>query len=204
MFEDKYVLTVDDSDTIRTYLRNVLTPLGASVEGAATGQEGLEKCAERRYDLILLDLLLPDLDGIEVLKRIRKTNDTSSIAMVTGHGGIKSAIAAVQLGADGYIQKQDLTSTIRDHTGFLYALEQALDHRAGIVAQKQLEQVRADFYSMVTHDLRNPTCTILVAVQMLANSKAGTFTAQEQEFVSIIHNSADRLIHLINSIFSIT
>ena len=95
MFKDKYVLIVDDSETIRAYLGNVITPLGATVDGAATGREGLDKCAGRQFYLILLDLLLPGMDGIEVLKAIRETSDTSSIVMVTRHCGVKSAIAAV-------------------------------------------------------------------------------------------------------------
>lgn len=198
MLKDKYVLTVDDSDTIRTYLRNIFVQKGANVDGAATGQEGLKMCAARRYDLILLDLLLPDLDGIEVLKNIRSTNDFSTIVMITGHGGVKSAIAAVQLGADGYIEKQDITATIHDHVEFLYALEQAIHQRAGIVAHKQLQQVRADFYSMVTHDLRNPTTLILMAGEMLNDGSAEPLMPKQKEFVALINEAANRLIHLIN------
>jgi signal transduction histidine kinase len=198
MLKDKYVLTVDDSDTIRTYLRNLFIQQGAIVDGAATGQEGLKMCALRQYDLILLDLLLPDMDGIELLKNIRATNDFSTIVMITGHGGVKSAIAAVQLGADGYIEKQDITATIRDHAEFLYALEQASSQRAGLAAQKQLEQVRADFYSMVTHDLRNPTTLILMAGEMLFDGSAEPLTAKQKEFVTLINDAANRLILLIN------
>jgi DNA-binding NtrC family response regulator len=176
-FKGKRVLTIDDAETIRTYLRNVLASKGAVVDGAATGQEGLAMCARQTYDLILLDLLLPDVDGIEVLKTIRAADNTSTIVMVTGHGGIRSAIAALQMGADGYIEKQDITSTARDHIEFLYALMQAIDHRAGIVAQGQLEKIRADFYSMVTHDLRSPSSVILTSVQMLTDNLGEPLTA---------------------------
>ncbi len=197
MLNAQCVLTIDDSDTIRAYLRNVLTPLVVTVEGAATGQEGLKKCAEGQYDLVLLDLMLPDIDGIAVLEQIREKNDESTVVMLTSHGGIKSAIAAVQRGADGYIQKQDITAS-SDHAEFLYALEQAASHRAGIMAQKQLEQVRADFYSMVTHDLRNPTSLILNATEMLVGDGIGSLTSEQQELVSIVQGSADKLSRLIN------
>ena len=179
MLKDKHILIIDDSDTIRTYLQTVLTQKGAkAVDGAVTGQEGLAMCAERNYDLVLLDLFLPDTDGIEVLKNIRTANDTSTVVVITGYGGIKSAIAAVQMGADGYIEKQDITSTARDHIDFLYALDQAMEHRAGLIAQKQLEQIRADFYAMVTHDLRNPTSLILMAADMLRQRKPGTISTR--------------------------
>ena len=196
MFENKRVLIIDDADTIRTYLRNVLAPKNASVDGAATGQDGIRKCSEHHYDLILLDLLMPDMDGIEVLQQIRAKNDTSTIVMITGHGGIKSAIAAVQLGADGYIEKQDITSTIRDHVEFLYALEQAMDHRAGIVAQKQLERIRADLYSMITHDLRNPATLIVMAANMLTETTSESLSTRQRELVEMIEGAANQLMHL--------
>ena len=197
MLSDKRILIIDDSDTIRTYLQNVLSQKNAyQVDGAATGQEGLAKCAAQLYDLILLDLFLPDTDGIEMLKQIRTTNETSTIVMITGYGGIKSAITAVQMGADGYIEKQNITSTLKDHVEFLYALEQAMDHRAGLAAQKQLELIRADFYAMVTHDLRNPTGLILMATDMLLNEDPEPL--QHEQLILMIEEAAQRLIRLIN------
>lgn len=196
MFEHKSVLIIDDSDTVRTYLKNVLAPKGAVVEGAATGHEGLELCAQRAFDLILLDLIMPDSDGIEVLKAIRTKNDTSTVVMITGHGGIRSAIAAVQLGADGYIQKQDITATLQDHVEFLYALGQAMEHRAGIVAQKQLDQIRADFYSMITHDLRTPTTQIMMASGTLIDDATEPLTPRQKELVVMIFEAAERMMRL--------
>jgi two-component system, sensor histidine kinase and response regulator len=197
MLSDRNILIIDDSDTIRMYLRNVLSQKNAQrVDGAATGQEGLSKAAAQSYDLILLDLLLPDMDGIEVLKQIRAENDETTIVMITSYGGIKSAITAVQMGADGYIEKQNITSTLKDHVEFLYALDQAMEHRAGLAAQKQLEQIRADFYAMVTHDLRNPTALILMATDMLINDE--TEPHQRQEMFLMIDDAAQRLFRLIN------
>jgi signal transduction histidine kinase/HPt (histidine-containing phosphotransfer) domain-containing protein len=198
MLHNKHVLIIDDADTIRTYLHSVLTQKGAVVDGASTGQEGLAKCAEKTYDLILLDLFLPDTDGIEVLKNIRMTNDTSTIVMITGFGGIGSAITAVQLGADGYIEKQNITSTHRDHVEFVYCLDQAMEHRAGLVAQKQLDQIRADFYAMVTHDLRNPVTQILMAGTMLIDGSVVPLTPPQHELVMMVNMAAERLLYLTN------
>jgi signal transduction histidine kinase/HPt (histidine-containing phosphotransfer) domain-containing protein len=197
MFKNKSILIIDDSETIHTYLGNVLKTKGAvDVDGAATGQAGLEKCAHHAYDLILLDLIMPDMDGIEVLQRIRATNDTSTVVVITGHGGIKSAIAASHFGADGYIEKQDITVTRRDHMDFMYALEQAIEHRAGLVAQKQLEQVRAEFYSIVAHDMRNPATLIAMASDMLTDGSVEPLTPRQNELVTLIGEATDRLLRL--------
>jgi len=198
MLKDKHILVVDDSAAIRSYLGAILTPQCAGLDVAATGREGLEMCiGDERYDLVLLDLLLPDMNGIEVLEYIREEDDETALVILTGTGGVKSAIAAVQSGADAYVEKQDMAMG-SDLTGFFYILERALEHRAGLVAQKQLEQVKADFYSMVTHDLRNPVSGILTAIQVLSDGEFGPLTSEQAEIFRIIQQSASRMHRLIN------
>ncbi len=198
MIKDKHILAVDDSAAIREYLHTILTPHCAGVDIASTGREGLEMCTgDEGYDLILLDLILPDMNGIEVLERIREEDGETTVVILTGVGGVKSAIAAVQHGADAYIEKQDI-AVGSDLTEFFYVLERALEHRAGLVAQKQLEQVKADFYSMVTHDLRSPTSNILIAIQMLLQDAGEPLTPEQAEFLGLIQRSADKMLELIN------
>ena len=184
MFEGKRVLTVDDSATIRVFLHTLLQARGAQVEEAANGQQAVALWdAGHQYDLVILDLLLPDTDGIKLLQRLREHDDESAVVMLTGMGGIKSATAAVQKGADGYIEKQDL-SVGGDSTEFFYALEQAMDRRDGIVAQKQLQQVKADFYSMVTHDLR--MCEFTDRVLMMKDGKLTRVYTGHAEIMELV------------------
>jgi signal transduction histidine kinase len=179
-------------------LSSLLSAHGAQVLEAENGREAMALCdSDRKFDLIILDLLLPDVDGIQVLKYIRERDDESAIVMLTGMGGIKSAIAAVQQGADGYIEKRDL-SVGGDFTEFFYALQQALQHRAGLVAQKQLHKVRADFYSMVTHDLRNPASAAVLAIKLLLEGQSGSLTDEQRELLTLADSSAHQLLSLIN------
>lgn len=199
MLKAKHVLLVDDSSTIRMFLRAVLTQQGAMVQEAEFGEEAMHllQITDPPYHLILLDLILPDLDGIEVLRRLRATNETSTVVVLTGMGGIKSATAAVREGADGYMEKQDLAIG-SDHTEFFYALEQAMEHRAGLVAQRQLQQFKTDFYSMITHDLRNPAGSTLLALQLLTWDEVANFTASQQELLSLAMQAAQQLNNLTN------
>ena len=196
-FADARILTVDDSRAVRVFLWEILTRHGARVDEAANGTEALERAASGGYDLILLDLILPDVDGIEVLRRIRECDDETPIVMLTGAGGVASATAAVREGADGYIEKQHLDAG-GDDTSFLHALQQAVEHRAGIVAQKELQQLRADFYSMVTHDLRNPAGNVWGIIRMLLSGKAGPLTPQQTQLLGIAQSSSSKLVGLIN------
>jgi len=134
MLADKRVLVVDDSSVVRGFLKKLLTIGGAQVDEDTDGQERLARArAGTPYDLILLDLAMPDMDGIEVLKQIRIENDTTAIVMVAGVGRVKSAVAAVREGADGYIEEQDISAS-DDRIEFQFGLEQAIKHRAGLVA----------------------------------------------------------------------
>jgi signal transduction histidine kinase len=198
MFENKRILTVDDSATIRIFLRNLLQARGAVVEEASSGEEAIALWRSgKEYDLVILDLLLPDSDGISLLQFLRQTNDKSAVVMLTGMGGIKSAMAAVQQGADGYLEKKDL-SVGGDSAEFFYALEQAMDRRDGIVAQKQLQQVKADFYSMVTHDLRNPAGVITLSLSMLLDEGAGPLAPDQHELVRMAQAASNKMLGLIN------
>lgn len=180
------------------FLRAVLSHAGALVTEVESGEEALARLQDDTPpDLILLDLILPDIDGIEVLHRLRTRNDASAVVVLTGMGGIKSATAAVREGADGYMEKQDLALG-GDHAEFFYALEQALEHRAGLVAQRQLQQFKTDFYSMITHDLRNPAGGALLALQLLSWEDSNNLTASQKELISLATQAAQQLNNLIN------
>lgn len=193
----KRVLTVDDSSTIRTFIRGILGAYGARVDEAETGAAGLEHARSGDYDLILLDLVLPDMDGISVLREIRQTTERSAIVMLTGVGGVKSAIASVHAGADGFIQKEDIS--LSDNLDeFIYHLEQAMKRRAGLVAEKELERMRRDFYAMVTHDLRSPATTASLALEVLQELLVDAEAPEVVELVETMQESIDRLLNLIN------
>ncbi len=198
MLEGRRILAIDDDALVREYLRIVLSRHHAEVTVAATGKEGLDRCAAPdSFDLILLDLVLPDLDGVEVLKRIREHDQKVTIVILTAAGNVRVALDATRHGADAYVRKQNLALG-SDPAELIYNLEQAGERRAGLVAQQQLEQMRADLYAIITHDLRNPTSCIQTSAEMLLNGDYGPLTSDQTELVEIIANSAVKMSTLIN------
>ncbi|MDB4916655.1 MAG: response regulator receiver sensor signal transduction histidine kinase [Gemmatimonadetes bacterium] len=192
------VLTVDDSRAIRAFLQELLEPHVQAVMVAADGAETRAMFGKGGiFDLVLLDLILPDADGMDLLRELRAIDADCAIVMITGAGGVHSATAAVLEGADGYIEKQHLT-TAGENAQFFYALAQAVEHRAGVVASRRLESMKADFYSMVTHDLRNPAGNVLVALKMLLSGKAGPLEPRQTSLAQLAMRSAEKFVTLIN------
>jgi DNA-binding NtrC family response regulator len=99
------ILIIDDEAAIRESLQTLLEMENYSVDCAATGEEGLNRIAERPFDLVLLDFALPDKNGLEVLREIRERDSELSIIMITAYGTVENAVLAIQAGATNFIQK---------------------------------------------------------------------------------------------------
>src|SRR6202142_4399518 len=99
------VLIIDDEAAIRESLETLLELEGYGVESAASGEEGLARIGERSFDLVLLDLALPDRNGLDLLADIHLQDPGLSIIMVTAYGTVENAVKAMQAGAANFVQK---------------------------------------------------------------------------------------------------
>lgn len=99
------ILIIDDERAIRKTLTEILGFEGYVIEEAADGEEGLKKFSEKNYDLVLCDIKMPKLDGIEFLEKARELNPDVPVIMISGHGNIDTAVDAVKKGAFDYISK---------------------------------------------------------------------------------------------------
>ncbi len=99
------ILIIDDEKAIRKTLTEILSFEGYKIDEASDGEEGLEKFSEKSYDLVLCDIKMPKLDGIEFLERAKMVNADIPIIMISGHGNIDTAVEAVKKGAFDYISK---------------------------------------------------------------------------------------------------
>ena len=117
------ILVIDDEAAIRDSLRMTLEYEGYEFLSAATGQEGLALAEREAPDLVLLDVKMPGMDGIEVLERLRNMNDQLPIVVISGHGTISTAVEATKKGAWDFIEKPFASERV------LVSLRNALDQR---------------------------------------------------------------------------
>jgi len=114
---------IDDEPVIHDVLAQLLTSEGYEVEISSSGEEALEKFPSQSFDVILLDLLMPGLDGIETLRRIKRIDPAAAVIIITAYGSVESAISAMKIGALDYVQKPF------KHDDLLVVLEKALERK---------------------------------------------------------------------------
>ncbi len=117
------ILVIDDEAAIRDSLRMTLEYEGYEFLAAATGQEGLALVEREAPDLVLLDVKMPGMDGIEVLERLRNMNESLPIVVISGHGTISTAVEATKKGAFDFIEKPFASERV------LVSIRNALDQR---------------------------------------------------------------------------
>jgi DNA-binding NtrC family response regulator len=119
MGEPARILVVDDDESVRNVLKTILEGEGYTVDTAENGKGAIEKTKTNSYNLALIDVRLPDMEGTKLLAAINETSPKMVKIMVTGYPSMRSAIEAVNKGADGYILKpikiENLLNTIKEH-----------------------------------------------------------------------------------------
>ena len=110
------ILVVDDEEALRTVLSSELEGEGYSVRSAADGQEAITQLTGTEFDLDLLDIKMPNVDGFEVLKFVKERHPKTKVVMLTGFADLKNAIESKKLGAEDFVSKPydlvDLLTTV--------------------------------------------------------------------------------------------
>ncbi|MBI5376733.1 MAG: diguanylate cyclase [Candidatus Schekmanbacteria bacterium] len=99
------ILVIDDEEIMRSMLNDVLCDEGYDVDVASNGFEGINKIKSKYYDLIITDIIMPELDGMEVLKKAKEISPQSDVLVMTGYASVETAVKSMRLGAADYIVK---------------------------------------------------------------------------------------------------
>jgi two-component system, NtrC family, response regulator AtoC len=165
------VLVVDDDPSAHRLLREVLAREGYQVETAESGREALEKAGATLFDVVLSDVRIPDLDGVEVLRGLKHVSPETVVIMMTAFGSIETAIETIKEGAYDYISKpfklDDVKLTVRRALDHKRLLKENLQLRRALRAQQQLENIvgrspaMLEVYKIVAR-VASSTSTVLI------------------------------------------
>ncbi len=211
------ILVIDDEIGIRRGCRRALTPEGFTIEEASTLKEGLEKIHEGYFDLILLDVMMPDGRGIDLIEPILEKDPDSVCIIITGFATVELAISAIKQGAYDFISKP-FTSDL-----LLMTVNQGLEKRklslesrrllevekqaAELVRAKEemekLDQAKSAFMLTIAHELRAPVGSAQSLLRTLTRGIAGQLSDQQRDILERIEARMDQLIDLIEDLLSL-
>ena len=202
------ILIVDDEPNARKTLGNILKAKGYEAEEAGTGSEAVRSCRAKFFNLVLIDVRLPDMSGLEVLKAVHEINEDTIAIMMTAYASLDSSIEAMNKGAYSYITKPMNMDAV------LVAIEKGLEKQRLSMENKQLleeltvaneelkglDKRKTAFTSMVSHELRTPLSALKESISQILEGMLGTINDGQRKFLEIGKRNVDRLARLIGEV----
>jgi signal transduction histidine kinase len=207
------ILVVDDEQSVATTIKAILQLDGNDVTAVTTGKEALAQLREHEFDVVLTDLRLDDLDGIEILRETQKLWPDTSAIMLTGYASLESAVAALRSGAYDYLIKPSDVDELRATIG--RALERRR-LRQRLVELEQLDKLKTQFLSMASHELRTPLTAVSGFIQIARRrmsrlSGAGDVAAswreeaqKADETLEMANRQSKKLARLIDELLDVS
>ncbi len=213
------ILIVDDEPFSVDYLEQELEDLGYETISAADGREALEQVAAENPDVILLDILMPELDGFQVLERLKGDEKWRNIPVIviSALGDIKSVVRGIEMGADEYLPKPFapvlLKARIRAclekkrlhdlELGYMEQLERevqarTVDLREAYERLHRLERNKTDFIQVAAHELRTPLTILRGCSEMLLADGVIKASARYHQLVTGMHSGTMRMQDVVD------
>jgi signal transduction histidine kinase/HPt (histidine-containing phosphotransfer) domain-containing protein len=197
------LLIVDDNEMNRDMLSRRLGRKGFLVDTAKNGTQAIEMADGGNYDVILLDIIMPGINGIEVLSRLREKYNAGElpIIMVTAREEADYVVEALNKGANDYLTKPiDLSVTLAriDTQIRLGRLQRELDNARELAVQAST--AKSDFLSNMSHEIRTPMNVIVGMAELLMESK---LDPEQEHYTSVLQSASEALLDLINDILDL-
>lgn len=200
------VLVVDDMPANLRLMAGILKVAGYEVETAASGTEALQRLGESAPDVVLLDIMMPELDGFEVCRRIKcdPANAHVPVVMVTALQETADRVNALEAGADDFLTKPVDEVEVVARVKSLVRIKRQRDALDQAYRDLQrTEALRDNLVTMLVHDLRTPLTGILAPLQMLASDDFGQLDAEQRELVEMCTQNSYGLLDLVNQLLDI-
>jgi len=205
------VLVVDDDAGNRDVLSRRLTWQGHSVTTAGSGSDALLKMRETAFDLVLLDIMMPDMDGYEVLGHIKADERLLHIPviMISALNELQSVVRCIEAGAEDYLSKPFNPILLKARIDSCLEKKRFRDRETALYEQLQtnyqrlqeVEKLRDDMRNMIVHDLRTPLTAMIVGVEMLEQDSA--LDEMQHEIVTIAAGGGKTLLGMINDLLDV-
>jgi two-component system sensor histidine kinase/response regulator len=201
--ENVNLLVVDDDELNRKMFSRLLKRKDYNVETANSGKEALELIENNSFDLILLDIVMPEINGIEILKIIREkyTMTQLPIIMVTARDEVEGIVSCLELGANDYVTKPINLAIVTARIEAQVSLKRTEAAQENLLIELQkLNYDKDKFFSIISHDLRTPLTPIIGASEFIIDCIDTMSKDEIKSFAEKINNSAENLAHLLEGL----
>jgi signal transduction histidine kinase/GGDEF domain-containing protein len=207
------ILIVDDEKEIRDFLYKALSRIGGfHVDVAGTAEEALKKIEKDPFDLVLTDLKMPKMDGLQLMTEIAKSKPEILTIMMTGHGTIDSALEAMKRGASDYLMKPlnldeliiRIGKVLEEKQRFVRLKDFADQLERANQELRRVDAMKSEFVSVASHELRTPLAAIKNAVQLMLSGKTGEINENQTKFLSMAERNINRLTNILNDLLNLS
>ena len=201
------ILCVDDDPVNRELLQALLDPQGYFVIEAACGQDALNAMTQETPDLILLDVMMPGMDGFELCRQLRNNPETASlpIILITSLHDRENRLKGIEAGADDFltkpIDKDELLLRVRNS---LRARRSYIELQHTNERLHELERLRDGLTHMIIHDMRSPLMVISMGLETIRDQHKSSLDPESHQHFEQVQGQAVRLIEMVSSILEVS
>jgi len=206
------ILIVDDDVNVRKTFSKILKLKGYTVEGAGSYSEALSSVKAQFFNIVIIDVRLPDASGLELLKAIRELNEDIVPIMATAYASVSSSIEAVNQGAYSYITKPvDMDQALMIIERAVEKQRLSMENRrllqelkSANEKLKELDKRKSAFVANVSHEFKNPLTTIKESLSLVVDGAAGEINSKQKKVLTTGKDNIERLLRLVMDLLDLS
>ena len=195
------ILVIDDEQEIRNLCKKLLNKESYNVDFAENGRQGLDKLQNNSFDVALVDLKMPGLNGLELLKHIKNNHIKTDTIVLTGYASIETAVEAMRLGSYDYISKPfniSKLSLVVSRCIEKRKLSKEVNHL------RELDKLKSEFLTNVSHELKTPMNAIMGYTFLILDNIYGKLTKKQEKVLKKITANSKELLRMIENLLDLS
>jgi len=206
--QDIQILLIEDEPEVRESYEDMFAFLGMRVDTAENGLDGLAKLNKKHYDIVVTDLNMPVLDGMETLRRIKKIDPHIEVIVITGFATIENAISAMKQGAFDYITKpvsfDHVKIVLNKCIQGIRARRENEALKSSNVQLKELNELKDKFITITNHELRTPLAVLRGYFDLLEMEVPGEGNPELEEYITIINHTINEMMEMVENMHDLS